>query len=392
MPTKCFLRKLLIVCILLVVLIYVLHVYRSASSITLNLERIWEHDTTGGVSGICISPDGKVICSSSGINIDDESSFDKGEVRAWDLKTGKLIQTVYEGTDPAWAVALSKDGNLLACSIGNRVKQWRLQHGIFKPDIQLAKWATAVEYSPDGSLLASRANNDIFVWNTKSGNLKWRTHEPRIGSNENSARKRYSEHIKSDIDMWRWLHFSPDGKSLVAPAYVWNGEHSYSKITLWDPITGRSQHTDRLYGIVKDSACYSHSGSMLAIGGSGQVRLLDSKDLHLKATIDWEQTMREEHNKGHVKTYDGMEFSTTGNIAFSPDDEVMSIGVTGGQDAVVDMRNLKTGELIGYIGVIAPEYTHGSRNSVAFSPDGSELAVMAFGKIVLYRLPEKLIR
>ncbi len=102
--------------------------------------------------------------------------------------------------------------------------------------------------------------------------------------------------------------------------------------------------------------------------------------------------MREEHNKGRVKTYEGMEFSTTGNIAFSPGDNEMAIGVTGGQDAVVDMRNLNTGELIGYVRVSAPGYTHGSRNSVAFSPDGSELAVMAFGKIILYQLPDNLIR
>ena len=294
--SKKYISVIIISIILLITAAYLFHIHRSAGNADSELKPVWKHGIRGGISEICVSVDGKVITSSSGMIPGERYSFDEGEVKVWNKNTGALIQTVYEGKDPAWAIALSKDGKTLACSIGSRIEQWRLQDGVFKKERQFSISASALAYSPDGSLLACKSGNDVLVWNAKTGKLNWHRKERNIGAYVSNGKTRRPQHIVYNIDRCRWLYFSPDGKYLAAPVVYWIGENSYRKLTLLNSKIGKVQcAVDPHTGM--DAVCFSNDSSLLAIGGFGRISLLRVKDLQLVKNITWGRMVLSEKEK-----------------------------------------------------------------------------------------------
>jgi WD40 repeat protein len=111
---------------------------------------------TNTVDSVAFSPDGKTLVS---------SSYEK-EIRLWDLKTAKEVNTFGNQGVRLHSVKFSPDGKTLALAAEDSVQLWdvatekrvaALQH----PDATVV----GVAFSPDGKTLASvGSDRTIRVW------------------------------------------------------------------------------------------------------------------------------------------------------------------------------------------------------------------------------------
>jgi WD40 repeat protein len=149
------------------------------------------------VSSLCLSPGGRLIATGSGA--DPQWDGKTGEVKLWDLKTGKLIRTViHQGAD-VLCLAFDSRGEHLA--IGREMNQsdpevslWEVSTGIKLLSLQLPP-SNAVVRSPFGSpyenkhqnilgqphslafssddrLLAVGGNDQLSLWNMPNGEFR----------------------------------------------------------------------------------------------------------------------------------------------------------------------------------------------------------------------------
>ncbi len=131
---------------------------------------------------------------------------------------------------------------------------------------------------------------------------------------------------------------------------------------VWNAASGTSQFAlgaDDLHGLV-ESAAFSHDGKLVAFvmrrTNEEQIRVYNYPEYTLQGTYD-----------GHgVGTY---------CVAFSPTDNLLA---TGGYDGTVRLWDVETNQLVRTL--VHGSFTNGGHPvSVAFSPDGSRLAVTGRG-------------
>lgn len=370
---------------LVITLICVFYIHEYVKKAPLNFSPVWSHKTPEGISGVCISPDGKVIVSSSGKVPEDKLSFDKGEIKIWDMNTGRLIQTVYEGDDPAWAVAVSKDGSTLACGIGERVEIWRLSQGIFIRTIQIPKSVSALEFSPDGRFLAGKDRNNIYMWNAKSGRVIWQKLEDTTYIPENPRVRDDWSTRQRNTDLQRWLHFSPDGKHLAVPVIHWeNGSDLRSKVELLNSFNGKLHCVNEQVKALQ-TGCYSNDGTLLAIGGVDEIIVLKANDLSIIRSLKWDLPPLSARQIREIG--EGIApIPITKSIAFTKYDNKIAIAPYEG-DPQIQIDSVLTGTGIN-IFIKTRRTDHVSNPVIAFSPSGNELAVAGWGMVSLYRVDE----
>jgi WD40 repeat protein len=194
----------------------------------------------------------------------------------------------------------------------------------------------SIAISPDGRSVATGSyDHMVRVWDCTSGT---EIHAPLIHSHGVYA-----------------LSFSPDGKTLASGS----GD---GKITLWDTFTWRERII--VHGHAKEtvSLSYSADGTTLGSGGDdGVVRIWNARTMKPLASLP-----------GHAGFVWG--------VAFSPNGELLA---TGGDDRSIRLWKLnlirqRDGQSIG-VRVNSGFATLGDKSSIvkslAFSPDGSTLAV-----------------
>jgi WD40 repeat protein len=207
---------------------------------------------TGLVLSVAFSPDGKLLASGSCGQRDSSGFCVQGEIKLWDVATGREVRTLTGHTRGVTSVAFSPDGKLLASgSYGTTIKLWDVATG---REIRTLQGHTdsvcSVAFSPDGKILASGSwDNTIKLWDVATGTLL----------------RTLSGHTWDVLS----VAFSPDGKILASGS-------TDTTIKLWDVATGReirtlTGHTRRVH-----SVAFSPDGKTLASGSwDGTILLWD---------------------------------------------------------------------------------------------------------------------
>jgi WD40 repeat protein len=123
----------------------------------------------GEVASVAFSPDGKTLVSSGG---QWGSSQDGGEVKVWEVSTGKERRSLPGSFGGIWGVAFSPDGKALAgACLDGTVRLWDTatwqQRFLMRGHTDRAIW---VAFSPDGKTLASSSwDQTVRLWNAQTG-------------------------------------------------------------------------------------------------------------------------------------------------------------------------------------------------------------------------------
>ncbi|WP_051877233.1 caspase, EACC1-associated type [Streptomyces natalensis] len=280
-------------------------------------------NTTGTVTPMTFSPDGKTLAGSDSDNT----------IGLWDIAARKHTGTLTSSTKGVHALAFSPDGNTLATGYDD--KTVRLWDVAARKSIATLTGHTgpvmSVVFSHDGKTLTTACNdNTVRLWDVTA--LRSIT----------TLTSHAEPHAKVNL-----VALSPDGKTLISVSYD-------QSIRLWD-VTDQ-QGTVTLTGHTSaESVALSPDGKTLATGcWDRTVRLWDVAARKSIAALS-----------GHTSAVD--------SVAFSPDGKTLasagSDGLFNYGDPVVRLWDVAARKSIAALsGHTSPV------DSVAFSPDGKTLA------------------
>ncbi|MCL1469327.1 WD40 repeat domain-containing protein [Argonema antarcticum] len=303
---------------------------------------------TAPINSLAINLSGQILASGS-----------RGEIRLWDMTSGKSIATLseYPWID-SWQVnevnslAFSADGTLISGGVDSTIKIWHIGAKDLIDILDDHQGAVrCVAFSPSGQTFASGGDDrKIHLWNRLKREaftaLSWGDSVPHS------------------------LAFSPNGQLLASG--------SYRKIKVWrldDENVLPSGKAKLLYTI----AAHSHIVSAVAfspiipptplnregLGGAGGVLVSASRDRTIKLwNLETGETIRT--LKGHT----GPVFS----VAISSNGQTLA---SASEDKTVRLWHLETGELLSTFTGHAEQV-----NAVVFSPDGQILVSASHDKTI----------
>jgi WD40 repeat protein len=334
---------------------------------------------------VTFSPDGKTLAS-AGIREPDGP----GELKLWDVATGKNVATWSTHPGKIWTLAWSPDGKTLASAGGFVAREMKLEAKPVTGEVSLWDVATgkvtgtlrgfpgpvwSVAFSPDGkTLAASGQDGTTRLWEVATGKsiATFRADTTLFDAN---------------MTMPGSVAFSPDGKTLAVgggPVKGPPGSGVTGEIRLWDLATGK--HTATFQGHPGEgcfsnmfaaafAVAFSPDGKTLVSGGARTVELWDVA------------------TGKRIMTAQGVGGAVVWRVAFSPDgktvasaSEVPRPGSDVKQPTQNEIRLLEvpTGKPIAsFKGHDKMVWT------LAFSPDGETLASAgADGTIKLWNVAQ----
>jgi WD40 repeat protein len=285
----------------------------------------------GGGSSVAFSNDGKRLLS-GGRSGKRKGFTVAGEVKLWDIESGKVIYTEAINVE-VQSVAFSPDGKSIAYGYGSTVKLCDAQTGVeFR---SLACGGSCVAFSPKGKHIVSGGGGDFA-----------RVFEIATGK-ELVTFKGHSGYVTS-------MAYSPDGQRIVSAS---RNSRIPGEVKVWEAATGREIFALKGHATDVYSVAFSRDGKRIATGGT-EIRLWDGEK---------GQEVPAQKAKGYV-------------LAFSPDGKrVLSAGWRSANTATVS--DADTGQiLVTFKGHEQPGDTSGV-NSGLFSSDGKRI-VSASGQTV----------
>ena len=295
-------------------------------------------------------------------------------LRVYDGRTGNHTAT-YEGDPkPGSTFTFSRDGSRFAVTSSDG-SVWLRDGGMNNHITTLnAQNVTQLEFSPDGSTLASASAEMINLWDGKTGK-----HITSFlpGSQYALAFSPDGSRLASisGTSVWLWdaeteaHHTSPKSHPLMVQSFEFSPDgsrlalvHKNNTVQIW---SRRMSSPVMLEGHFK-RVRFSPDGARLVLASSDKMVLLDGKTgnhISALAAYDLPTPTRPRAQRGAV-------------LAFSPDGSQLAIARSGG---VVYLWDARKGNLIANLG----DYSQ-SVLSVAFSPDGSRLATASDGMARLY--------
>lgn len=325
-----------------------------------------------------------------------------GEIRIWDVATGRLNTKLTGHTRAVTSVAMLSDGTTLVTANRNQpMHLWDTLTTKNKRTIQGARppySVSSVTYSPDETILASGTYEDVMLWNTdtleKTATLKGHRGQMTnvVFSPDGRTLAAFGMYDKT-IQLWNVttkkekfklnghaekifsLAFSPDG-TLIATAETLSQEaHA---IRLWDANTGENITT--FANIVN-----ARSGRLLpvmAVAFSPDGKVVASLDLSTDIQL-WDVETKKHKSTLNVNVMDiYCSYDENMDIAFSPDGTTLvstGLGVVGTDlRSTISVWDVNTGKhqnaLHGHTGqVTSLEYTADGTTLVSGSTDGTVL-------------------
>ena len=327
-------------------------------------------EQTDEVYSLIFNPDGRTFAGIGG----------DSTIRLWDAGAGGHLQTIIGHTRSVSSISFSPDSNTIATGSGDddgtsgdkRIRIWNVQSGDLQSTLKvpIGRWLNAsyrkridaVSYSPDGKTLASGSEDGtIRIWNVESEKLQATTFEGFRGATREPS-SGYSE-------LGLVLAYSPDGKVLATSS------RKDTTIQLWDAFTCKHKNTliTETEHFVIDSISFLPDGHVLAAGGRrGEVCMWDVTSGELKTTFP-----APEHAREHGWFRTRFEGSV---VAFSPDGRTLASVDRGygWMGSEVCLWDVASGECKASFGMGA------GAGSIAFSPDGSALAIGEYEGVTLW--------
>lgn len=307
----------------------------------------WIDETNGELQSLAFTPDGKQLVSGGSVTVPREK-FGKpyfalnvrvAQVRVWDVDTGKLLrEPLKDEREPgSGAIALSKDGSVLAVGVEKKIVVCDFRSGNILRSIAVPNWYgdRGLAISPDGEFVCAPLGTTLGLWRTATGD---------------SAAPNAESHTSAVAA----VAYSPDSNFIIT-----GGD---GMVRAWDADTGR-QKWSRSLGTEPYVGAFalSRDGALIAGGGHGAqfsdagLRILRSGTGEEIQFIPFERQVR--------------------TVAFSPDRSTLAIVHERPKESNtydVDLYEADTGKhrmRIGagfFLGV----------NAIAFSRDGKSLCTL----------------
>jgi WD40 repeat protein len=271
---------------------------------------------TGSVSSADFTPNGRFAVLAGGAG---------GRTAVvWDTRAHRKLGTVVEDADIA-AVALSRNGALLATAAGREAHVWNARAGRQVSDLRgHHDWVRGVEFSRDGKLVATASSDGTAgVWDVSSG--------ARILT------------LRGSLNAINTAVFSPDGRSLATAG-------ADGTLRIWDVSSGRTFHSDQ--GPVIDAVFDPAGRRVLTVDRDGRILLWNPKN-----------------PESFLRQLPHVSYGSVNAVRFSRDGKLF---VTANSDSTAVVRRTATAAP-----VARATANTASVNDAAFSPDGKHIVTGA---------------
>jgi WD40 repeat protein len=341
------------------------------------------------VTDLAFSPDGKTLVSTSGDRDSGDTGRD-GELKTWDVKTGREVSQIRGRANGFYRLAISPDGKRLATGCGNgRVKVWDAAASPEATVVPTTAQVMCLAVSPDGKLVACGSAKEAAL-----GEYDIRVYDARTLAERHRFRAVHT-HVFN-------LAFSPDNKRLFATVSERIGQSAAFRTAVWawSLQTGEQVKALPFQDTVDVSACLvmSPDGTRLLTGNrlwdvtSGKV----VADTAAKNQIVGAEFTRDGRRLVLIRydRYDVLDSQTGkelfsfkqpgGNpgIALSPDGKLLALPTARGPM----LLHLESGKEALSL-MTSPDRPDSPTTCVTFTPDGKRLVSgTAGGRIIFHEL------
>lgn len=331
---------------------------------------------SAAVAAVAYSPDGKTLASASGISDANNERYLAGEIKLWDLPSGKNTRTVHGHSSVVNSVAFAPDGKTLASGgHDGAVELWEVAAGkniatLTGPPLPVG----SVAFSRDGMTLIAANRETSWPWtglvnrflllDVATGRQTAAVQSPGgpkeklalspdlktlavVGEDQLIAlfqenREKRGAVLKGQEARIRAIAFAPDGKTLAA-----GDDDGFVKY--WDVATGKNLASFRRHQAGITGVAFSPDGRYV-VSVSNEYGAFESR-IHLWDVVKHAEHIALKGNRYHTRA-----------VAFSPDGKTLASADT---DHAVRLWEVASGR------PRAQLKGHGNEVSgVAFSADG----------------------